>query len=150
MVGIFLIIKSHISFLTSILYFLCSPKNSCTFNILITIFHLALIVFIIVAGFAKGTLTNLIKPANVENPAGFAPFGAKGIFKGAATVFYSYVGYDSVSTLAEETHKPAKTMPLAISGSVIVVTVLYCLLAASLVFLVPYDQVCDISCRDKY
>ena len=62
-------------------------------------------------------------------------------FNGAAIVYYSYIGYDSVSTMAEEVHKPAKTMPIGISGSVLVVTVLYCLMAASLVVLVPYDQV---------
>lgn len=117
-------------------FFICrSTKNSCTFNILITILHLALIAFIIVAGFTKGNFSNLTKPA------GFTPFGAKGIFNGAAAVFYSYVGYDSVSTLAEETHKPAKTMPICIAGSVVVVTLLYCLLGASLVLLVPYDQI---------
>lgn len=118
-----------------------STKNSSTFNVLITILHLLLMVFIIVAGFSKGTSMNLVKPSTSDKPAGFAPFGVKGIFEGAAIVFYSYVGYDSVSTLAEETHKPAKTMPVAISGSVLVVSLIYCLLAASLVFLVPYDQI---------
>lgn len=112
-----------------------STKNSCTFNILVTILHLALIAFIVIAGFAKGTFSNLAEPT------GFAPFGAKGIFNGAAVVYYSYIGYDSVSTLAEETNKPAKTMPIGISGSVVVVTLLYCLMATSLTLLVPYDEV---------
>lgn len=102
---------------------------------LITVFHLSLIAFIIVAGFAKGFFSNFTEPD------GFAPFGVKGIFNGAAIVFYSYSGYDSVSTLAEESQKPAKTMPIGISGSVLVVTVLYCLMATSLVLMVPYDQV---------
>ena len=112
-----------------------STKNSCTFNMLITMFHLSLIVFIIVAGFVKGSFSNFTEPD------GFTPFGAKGIFNGAAIVFYSYSGYDSVSTLAEESQKPSKTMPIGISGSVVVVSVLYCLMATSLVLMVPYDQV---------
>lgn len=118
-----------------------STKMSCKVNVVMTLFHLALIAFILVSGFANGYVRNLTKPGNPNSPGGFAPFGAKGIFNGAALVYFSYIGYDAVSTMAEEVQKPSKTMPIGIAGSVVFVTFLYCLMAAAIVMLLPYDQI---------
>ena len=63
------------------------------------------------------------------------------MFDAAAIAYFSYVGYDAVATLAEETVKPARDIPIGIVGSVIIATALYCLLCLSLTFLLPYDQV---------
>lgn len=59
----------------------------------ITVLHLVVVVFIIIAGLAK---------SNAGNMTPFAPFGARGIFDGAALVFFSYIGFDAVATTAEE------------------------------------------------
>ncbi|MCO5612194.1 hypothetical protein L7F22_066456 [Adiantum nelumboides] len=113
----------------------CSTKVSCRVNLVITVFHVALIGFMVVVGFANGSIHNL------RRPDGFAPFGAKGVWNGAALVYFSYIGFDAVSTMAEEVRLPSKAMPLGISGSLLLVTCLYCLMAASLVLLLPYTQI---------
>ncbi|XP_057820411.1 cationic amino acid transporter 6, chloroplastic-like [Cryptomeria japonica] len=112
-----------------------STKESSVVNMAATLFHLLMFAFIIVAGFANGHFHNLTRPS------GFAPYGAKGVFEGAAIVYFSYIGYDSVSTLAEEIKRPAQSLPLGVSGSVIIVSLVYCLVALSLCVLVPYDQI---------
>ena len=92
-------------------------------------------------GFWRGNWKNFTEPANPQNPSGFFPHGAAGVFKGAALVYLSYIGYDAVSTMAEEVRDPVKDIPVGVSGSVVVVTVLYCLMAASMTKLLPYDVV---------
>lgn len=82
---------------------------------------------------------------NLVNPDGLAPFGVKGVLDGAAIVYFSYIGYDSASTLAEEIQNPKKSLPIGIVGSVIITTFLYCLMAFSLSFIIPYNQVNIIS-----
>ena len=56
-------------------------------------------------------------------------------------VYVSYIGYDAVSTMAEEVRDPVKDIPVGVSGSVVIVTFLYCLMAASMSMLLPYDMV---------
>ncbi|MCO5605013.1 hypothetical protein L7F22_059189 [Adiantum nelumboides] len=66
----------------------CSTKVSCRVNLVITVFHVALIGLMVVVGFANGSINNL------RRPDGFAPFGAKGVWNGAALVYFSYIGFD--------------------------------------------------------
>lgn len=113
----------------------CSTKESSILNLIMTIFHVVFFGFIIIAGFCNGSVQNLVKPG------GLAPFGVKGIVNGAATVYFSYIGYDSVSTLAEEIQNPSKSLPLGIVGSVLIVSLLYSLMALSLCLMVPYNKV---------
>ncbi|KAH9607101.1 hypothetical protein KSS87_005030, partial [Heliosperma pusillum] len=113
-------------------------KESSRLNLLMTIFHIIFFGFIIIAGFSNGNVKNL-----VSSPGGFAPFGVKGVVDGAAIVYFSYIGYDSVSTLAEEIRDPSKNLPVGIVGSVIVVSALYCLMAVALCFMVPYNEISD-------
>lgn len=108
----------------------------------LTAVHISLILLIVAIGFAKGSVRNMVHPMNPEkNPGGFLPYGASGVLSGAANVYLSYIGYDAVSTMAEEVKHPAKDIPIGVSGSVAIVTVLYCLMAAALTMLVPYDAV---------
>lgn len=107
-----------------------------------TVFHVIFFAFIIIAGFYNGSANNLVKPEGV------APFGVKGIVDGAAMVYFSYIGYDSVSTMAEEIQNPAKALPLGIVGSVVIVSGLYCLMALSLCMMVPYNLVTNESFVD--
>ncbi|CAL0300271.1 unnamed protein product [Lupinus luteus] len=118
-----------------------STRESSVMNMILTVLHILFIAFIIVIGFSRGSWKNFTEPANPENASGFFPYGASGVFNGAAMVYLSYIGYDAVSTLAEEVRNPMKDIPIGVSGSVIIVTVLYCLMATSMSKLLPYDMI---------
>jgi APA family basic amino acid/polyamine antiporter len=77
---------------------------------------------------------------NPSNWKPFAPFGFKGIMTAAAIVFLAYVGFDAVSTAAEEAINPQRDMPIGIIGSLIVATVLFVAVAAIMTGVVPYYQ----------
>ncbi|RVX15453.1 Cationic amino acid transporter 6, chloroplastic [Vitis vinifera] len=113
----------------------CSTKESSILNFVMTIFHVVFFGFIIIAGFLKGSAKNLV------NPDGLAPFGVKGVLDGAAQVYFSYIGYDSVSTMAEEISNPSKSLPVGIMGSVFIVSGLYCLMSFALCMMLPYNQI---------
>ncbi|XP_024029570.1 cationic amino acid transporter 7, chloroplastic [Morus notabilis] len=118
-----------------------STRESSMVNMVLTALHILFIVFLIVVGFWKGEWRNFSEPADPEKPSGFFPNGASGVFNGAAMVYLSYIGYDAVSTMAEEVRNPVKDIPIGVSGSVAIVTVLYCLMAASMSKLLPYDMI---------
>ncbi|CAL9124428.1 unnamed protein product [Musa textilis] len=114
-----------------------STKESSIANVVMTVFHVIFFGVVIVACFANGNPKNLVKPR------GLAPFGARGVLDGAARVFISYIGYDSVSTMAEEIRNPSKSLPIGIAGSVLIVSALYCLMALALCSMIPYDEILD-------
>ncbi|XVF00029.1 hypothetical protein REPUB_Repub03eG0251100 [Reevesia pubescens] len=118
-----------------------STRESSVVNMILTAFHILFITFVILMGFWKGDWNNFTRPVNPHNPSGFFPYGPSGVFTGAARVYLSYIGYDAVSTMAEEVRNPVKDIPIGVSGSVIVVTILYCLMAASMSKLLPYDMI---------
>ena len=70
----------------------------------------------------------------------FLPFGWSGVFHGAAFIFFAYIGFDAVSTAAQEAKKPQKDMPVGILGSLVICTILYILVGGLLTGLVPYTQ----------
>lgn len=92
----------------------------------------AVIIFIIIVGFIHSESSNLVP---------FFPFGAKGTFTAAAVVYWSYTGFDMVATMAEETKKPSRDIPIGLVGSMSVITVIYCLMALSLAMMVNYTLV---------
>ncbi|XP_027362627.1 cationic amino acid transporter 6, chloroplastic-like [Abrus precatorius] len=114
-----------------------STKESSILNFIMTVFHVIFFGFIIVAGFCNGSAKNLV------SPKGLAPFGVRGVVDGAAKVYFSYIGYDSASTMAEEIKDPSKSLPIGIVGSVLITTLLYCLMALSLCMMVPYNKISD-------
>ncbi|KAL9225025.1 hypothetical protein vseg_000997 [Gypsophila vaccaria] len=118
-----------------------STRESSVVNMLLTLAHLLFIGFIIVIGFCKGDAKNFTHPQDPSHPGGFFPFGLSGVFNGAAMVYLSFIGYDAVSTMAEEVKNPVRDIPIGVSGSVILVTVLYCLMATSMTLLLPYDAI---------
>jgi APA family basic amino acid/polyamine antiporter len=69
---------------------------------------------------------------------GFGHFGWTGVLRGAALVFFAYIGFDAVSTAAQEAKHPQRDMPIGILGSLLVCTVLYVVVSAVLTGLVPY------------
>lgn len=77
------------------------------------------------------------------NPANYTPFapnGFKGIHQGAAIVFFAYIGFDAISTAAEETKNPQRNLPIGIMGGLAICTVIYILVGAVLTGMVPYMQ----------
>jgi len=104
-------------------------KNAARFNNIIVFVKLAVILlFIIVA-------SRYVKPANWTP---FLPFGFKGVMGGAAIVFFAYIGFDAVSTAAEEVVNPKRDMPRGIIASLVVCTVLYIVVSLILTGMVPY------------
>lgn len=75
-------------------------------------------------------------PANTGH---FGEFGWSGIARGAAVIFFAYIGFDAVSTTAQEARNPQKDMPIGIIGSLIVCTILYIIVAGLLTAIVPYS-----------
>jgi basic amino acid/polyamine antiporter, APA family len=78
-----------------------------------------------------------VKPDNLTP---FAPNGLKGILAGGAVIFFAYIGFDAVSTAAEETENPQKDLPFGIFASLIICTVLYAAIAVVLTGIVPWQQ----------
>jgi amino acid transporter len=106
-------------------------------NMVLTVFHLLFFAFIIVAGLWNGSAGNLVRPH------GLAPYGVRGVLDGAAIVYFSYIGYDSASTMAEEIRDPARALPVGIAGSVLVVSALYCLMSLALCAMLPYNEISE-------
>jgi APA family basic amino acid/polyamine antiporter len=75
-----------------------------------------------------------------ENWTPFAPNGFRGIASAAAIIFFAYIGFDAVSTAAEESRNPQRDMPRAILGSLAICTVIYVVVAAVLTGLLPWNQ----------
>lgn len=86
-----------------------------------------------------------VQPANwvpfvPPNTGQFGQFGVSGILRGAGVIFFAYIGFDAVSTAAQEAHNPARDMPIGIIGSLIVCTVLYIAFGFVLTGLVNYHD----------
>ncbi|CAI6000429.1 unnamed protein product [Closterium sp. NIES-64] len=108
-------------------------QESSYFNFLASGLSMLAIAIIIVAGFTAGSLENVT--------ASFAPFGLQGMLDAAALVYFCFIGFDAVTTLAEEVANPAVDLPIGIVGSVAVVALIYGFMALSLCLLVPYTQI---------
>ncbi|PHT55646.1 Cationic amino acid transporter 8, vacuolar [Capsicum baccatum] len=109
-----------------------STKGSSRLNYIASIIHIVVILFIIVCGLIK---------SDTKNYTPFAPFGARGVFKASAVLFFAYVGFDAVSTLAEETKDPGRDIPIGLVGSMVITTTIYCLLAITLCLMQPYENI---------
>src|SRR6185295_9676814 len=95
-------------------------RESAWFNSSMVVLKLAIITFFVIFG------AQYVKPANWHP---FAPNGFGGIATAAAIIFFAYIGFDAVSTAAEETRNPGRNMPIAIIASLVVCTVIYILVA---------------------
>jgi APA family basic amino acid/polyamine antiporter len=111
-------------------------RESANFNNAMVILKVGIILFFIAVG------TFLINPSNWTNPAegGFAPNGFAGVSAAAAIIFFAYIGFDAVSTAAEEAENPARDMPFGIIMSLVICTVLYIVLSAVLTGMAPWKQ----------
>ncbi|HEY2829860.1 MAG TPA: amino acid permease [Thermoanaerobaculia bacterium] len=91
---------------------------------------------LVVLGFFVFVSFKFVKPAHWHP---FAPNGFHGVVTGAAIVFFAYIGFDAVSTTAEEARNPKRDMPIGIIGSLIVCTIIYAAIAAVFTGMVPYS-----------
>jgi APA family basic amino acid/polyamine antiporter len=106
-------------------------RESARFNAaMVVVKLLAIGLFIAIAVFH-------VKPANWSP---FMPFGWEGVSGGAALIFFAYIGFDAVSTAAEEARRPQRDLPIGILASLLVCTVLYVLVAGLLTAVVPYPS----------
>ena len=110
-------------------------KESAASNNAMVILKLAIILFFCAVGIF------LIKPGNWTNPAlgGFLPNGFAGVSAGAAIIFFSYIGFDAVSTAAEETRDPARDMPFGIIMSLVICTMVYMVLSLVMTGMAPWN-----------
>ena len=99
-------------------------------NIMVVIKLIAISIFIAVGA------THL-NPANYHP---FAPNGFTGIHQGAAIVFFAYIGFDAISTAAEETRNPQRNLPIGILGGLAICTLIYVIVGAVLTGMVPYKE----------
>lgn len=111
-------------------------KESARFASVMVCLNLLMIGSFIVAGAFH------IDPTNWHP---FAPNGLSGIFMGAFIIFFAYIGFDAVSTAAEETKNPQRDMPIAILGTLTFCTVLYILVALVLTGIVPINEINSIA-----
>jgi len=114
-------------------------KESAKFNNLIVFVKLAVLGLFLVFG-AMHVIPDNWVPFIPENTGEFGHFGWSGILRGAGVIFFAYIGFDSVSALAQETKNPQKDMPFGIIGSLIVCTVIYIAVSLVLTGIVKYDQ----------
>jgi APA family basic amino acid/polyamine antiporter len=92
---------------------------------------LVILVFFVVSGI------QYVKP---ENWTPFLPNGFAGVWVGASLIFFAYIGFDAVSTAAEECRRPARDLPIGIIGSLVICTVIYIVVALVLTGMVPWRQ----------
>ncbi len=80
------------------------------------------------------------QPLLPQNTGNFGEFGWSGVLRGAGVIFFAYIGFDAVSTAAQEAKHPQRDMPIGIFASLAICTVLYVLVSGVMVGLVPYQQ----------
>ena len=114
-------------------------EESAKVNNLIVILKIAVVIMFILFG------VRYVNPANWHpfippNTGTFGEFGWSGVFRGAGLIFFAYIGFDAVSTAAQEARNPQRDMPIGILGSLVICTILYILVSLMLTGLVKYDR----------
>ncbi len=103
-------------------------RESARFNAVMVAIKLAAVLFFIAAG------ATYVKP---ENWTPFMPYGFSGVMAAAAVVFFAYIGFDAVSTTAEEAKNPQRDLPIGIITSLVICTILYLVVSAVLTGILP-------------
>lgn len=119
-----------IAAITYVLFY--GMKESARLNNLIVGIKIAIIVIFVALGVGN---------IDTANYTPFAPFGFGGIFAATATIFFSFIGFDAISTAAEEAENPKRDIPLGLIICLIAVTVLYVAVAVVLTGMVPYNEI---------
>jgi APA family basic amino acid/polyamine antiporter len=103
-------------------------KGSATVNAFIVALKIAVVLIFIILGWSYINKSNY-NPYIPDNTGKFGDFGFSGIIRAAAIVFFAYIGFDAVSTAAQEAKNPKRDMPIGILGSLLICTILYILFA---------------------
>lgn len=118
-----------VTFITLILIW--GIRESARFNAVMVLIKIVVLTFFIIVGFYY------VQP---ENYTPFAPKGWSGISAGAAIVFFAYIGFDAVSTVAEETRNPQRNLPIGIIASLVISTIFYVIVAAVFTGLISFND----------
>jgi APA family basic amino acid/polyamine antiporter len=111
-------------------------KESARFNATIVVIKVSVVLFVVAMGI------QYVHPINWGSDwHSFAPYGFGGIGAGAAYIFFAYIGFDAVSTTAQEAKNPQRDLPIGIIASLLVCTVLYIAVAAVLTGMVPWREI---------
>ncbi len=116
-----------VTFITIIL--VIGIRESATMNTTMVIIKLIVLGFFVAVGWSY------MKPDNFHP---FLPNGWVGVQSGAAIVFFAYIGFDAVSTVAEETPRPSRDLPIGIIGSLVISTIIYILVASVFIGIMPF------------
>jgi len=111
-------------------------KESARFNATIVVIKVSVVLFVIGLGIAYVNRGNW-----GADWSSFAPYGLSGIGAGAAYIFFAYIGFDAVSTTAQEAKNPQRDLPIGIIASLVICTILYISVAAVLTGMVPWREV---------
>jgi basic amino acid/polyamine antiporter, APA family len=114
-------------------------RESARVNTVIVILKVAIVLLVVLVSLAyvqRANWTPFIPP----NAGEWGTYGWSGVLRGAGLVFFAYIGFDTVSTAAQESKNPQRDMPIGILGSLVVCTLLYIVMSAVLVGMVPYKE----------
>jgi APA family basic amino acid/polyamine antiporter len=136
--GVFNLPAALIVLVVAALLVIGIKQSADTNTLLVAIKSMVLVVFV-VAGAAYVRRENLT-PFIPTNTGAFGHFGWSGVLRGAGVMFFAYIGFDAVSTAAQEARNPARDMPIGILGSLATCTVIYVLVAIVLLGIVPYQR----------
>jgi len=114
-------------------------KESARFNNIIVYIKVAIVLLVIFFGFQHINTANW-QPFIPANLGEFGQFGWSGIVRGAGVIFFAYIGFDAVSTAAQECKNPQKDLPIGILGSLAICTVLYILMALVMTGMAHYTE----------
>lgn len=114
-------------------------KESATFNNLVVLIKLSVIFLFIIFGWQFIVSDNWV-PFVPENTGTFGQYGVSGIFRASAVIFFAYIGFDAVSTAAQEAKNPQKDMPWGILGSLFICTIVYILVSLVMTGIAPYTE----------
>ncbi|KAF3441210.1 hypothetical protein FNV43_RR15123 [Rhamnella rubrinervis] len=110
-------------------------KESTLAQAIVTTANVCAMIFVIITGAYLGFKNGW---TGYELPTGYFPFGVDGMLTGSATVFFAYIGFDSVASTAEEVKNPQRDLPLGIAAALSICCALYMLVSVVIVGLVPY------------
>jgi APA family basic amino acid/polyamine antiporter len=114
-------------------------QESARFNNVIVAIKMTVILIFLAAGVSYVNTGNWV-PFIPENTGEFGHFGWTGVFRGAAVIFFAYIGFDAVSTAAQEAKNPQRDLPIGILGSLVICTILYIAVGLVLTGIVPYAK----------
>ena len=114
-------------------------KESADVNSAIVVVKVAVVILVILVGGMFIVQANW-HPFIPENTGTFGQYGWSGVLRGAGVIFFAYIGFDAVSTAAQESKNPQRDMPVGILGSLVICTILYVLVSGVMVGLVPFKE----------